>query len=265
MNPDRFPIGTAKPPPEKTNGFSFGLAKPSPEAQKNSGGGFGSAKPIFGEPSLPPKPQKNSGGLFGPAKPLFGAPPPPPEPQKKPGGSILVSDTRNDNWHCLGSRGNPKRIRDDEATESPIQDDRLPKKQCLSPNMSGLDNLSRLPAELKSRIFLELSDRETLVNHQQSSESVRLRPQMVPPDELKFTYAEIADTKLGHMDKNGFEGIIAEFAPRFENLKKLARELRNVLFPIRDGAIFTGTFRDNDIMYDGLIKAFNRAIRSLGE
>jgi hypothetical protein len=78
-------------------------------------------------------------------------------------------------------------------------------------------------------------------------------------------YRQIASTKLGHMDKNGFEGIIAEFAPRFENLKKLARELRNVLFPIRDGAIFTGTFRDNDIMYDGMIKAFNSAITSAGE
>jgi hypothetical protein len=79
------------------------------------------------------------------------------------------------------------------------------------------------------------------------------------------TYTEIGQNKLGDMDKNGFEGIIAEFAPRFENLKKLARELRNVLFPIRDGAIFTGTFRDNDMMYDGMIKAFNSTIRSLGD
>ncbi|TVY91078.1 hypothetical protein LAWI1_G002837 [Lachnellula willkommii] len=59
------------------------------------------------------------------------------------------------------------------------------------------------------------------------------------------TYTEIADTKLGHMDKNGFENVIAEFAPK-------------------DRAIFTGTFRDNDIMYDGMIKAFDRAIGCLG-
>jgi hypothetical protein len=65
------------------------------------------------------------------------------------------------------------------------------------------------------------------------------------------------------MDKNGFENIITEFAPKFGSLKQLARELRNVLFPIRDGAIFTGTFRDNDIMYDGMIEAFNRAISRL--
>jgi hypothetical protein len=78
-------------------------------------------------------------------------------------------------------------------------------------------------------------------------------------------YTEIANTKQGHMDKNSFENVIVEFAPKFENLKPLARELRHVLFPIRDGAIFTGTFHDHDIMYDGMIKALNRAIGSMGK
>jgi hypothetical protein len=59
------------------------------------------------------------------------------------------------------------------------------------------------------------------------------------------------------MDKNGLENVVAEFAPKFESLKQLARELRNVLFPIRDGANFTGMFRDNDIMCDGMVKAFS--------
>jgi hypothetical protein len=71
--------------------------------------------------------------------------------------------------------------------------------------------------------------------------------------------------KLGDIAKNGFEDIVAEFTPQFENQKQLARELRTVLFPIRDGVIFTGTLRDNNIMYDGIIKAFNRAIAFLGE
>jgi hypothetical protein len=65
------------------------------------------------------------------------------------------------------------------------------------------------------------------------------------------------------MDKNGFEDIVAEFALGFETQKQLARELRSVLFPIRDGAIFTGTFRDDDIMYNAMIDAFNRAIERL--
>jgi hypothetical protein len=56
------------------------------------------------------------------------------------------------------------------------------------------------------------------------------------------TYAEIASTKRGHMDRNGFEDIITEFAPKFEELKQLAQELRNILFPIKGGAIFTVTF-----------------------
>ncbi|KAH6725072.1 hypothetical protein BKA61DRAFT_42781 [Leptodontidium sp. MPI-SDFR-AT-0119] len=77
------------------------------------------------------------------------------------------------------------------------------------------------------------------------------------------TYAEIARNKLGDMDKNGFEDIVAEFAPQFENQKQLARELRSALFPIRDGAIFTATFRNNYIMYDGMIDAFSRAIDRL--
>ena len=47
------------------------------------------------------------------------------------------------------------------------------------------------------------------------------------------------------MGKNRFENVIAEFAPKFENLKSLARELRSALFPIRDGDIFTGTFHDH--------------------
>jgi hypothetical protein len=74
------------------------------------------------------------------------------------------------------------------------------------------------------------------------------------------TYAEIANTKRGHMV--GFEEITAEFAPRFHSLKNLAGELRNVLFPIR-GSLFTGTYKDRNIMYDGMITAFDKAIGSL--
>jgi hypothetical protein len=76
-------------------------------------------------------------------------------------------------------------------------------------------------------------------------------------------YTEIANTKQGHVGKNRFENVIAEFAPEFENLKPLARELRSALFPIRDGDIFTGTFHDHSIMYDGMIEAFDGAITSL--
>jgi hypothetical protein len=65
------------------------------------------------------------------------------------------------------------------------------------------------------------------------------------------------------MGKNRFETVITEFAPKFENLKPLARELRAVLFPIRDGDIFIGTFLNSDIMYDMIIDIFSRAIDRL--
>jgi len=77
------------------------------------------------------------------------------------------------------------------------------------------------------------------------------------------TYTEIANIKQGHVVKNRFENFIAKFSPKLENLKPLARELRSALFSIRDGDIFTGTFHDNDIMYDGMIDAFSRAIDRL--
>jgi hypothetical protein len=70
---------------------------------------------------------------------------------------------------------------------------------------------------------------------------------------------------VGDIGKNRFENIIIEFAPKFENLKPLARELRSTLFLIRDRDIFTGTFHDHNIMYDGIIMAFNTVIGCLGK
>ena len=78
-------------------------------------------------------------------------------------------------------------------------------------------------------------------------------------------YTQIANTKMGHIHKHRFENIIMKFAPKFENFKPLARELRHVIFPIIDEAVFTGTFHNHDIMYDGMITAFNKAIDRLGK
>jgi serine/threonine protein kinase len=78
-------------------------------------------------------------------------------------------------------------------------------------------------------------------------------------------YLEITQNKVGDIGKNRFKNIIVEFAPKFENLKLLARELQSGLFPIRDRDIFTGTFQDHNIMYDGMINAINGAISILGQ
>lgn len=98
-----------------------------------------------------------------------------------------------------------------------------------------------------------------------TAKKIRTRSISISPLQKWYTgtYTEIARVKLGDMDKNGFEDIIAAFAPQFENQKNLARELRSALFPIMDGAIFTGTFRDNNIMYNQMIDAFRGAIDRL--
>jgi hypothetical protein len=48
------------------------------------------------------------------------------------------------------------------------------------------------------------------------------------------------------------------------NLTQLAEDLRDVLFPIR-GKLFTGNYKDRNIMYDGMINAFNKAISHVGK
>ena len=77
------------------------------------------------------------------------------------------------------------------------------------------------------------------------------------------SYAQIADMKRSHMDKSRFKHIIAEFPADFESFKGLAEELRNILFPIVDGARFTGTYGEPEIMYKPMIEAFDRAIAGL--
>lgn len=77
------------------------------------------------------------------------------------------------------------------------------------------------------------------------------------------TYTQVARNKLGNMDTNGFESILSEFCPSFDGQKALARQLRQVLFPIHDGALFTGTFRNSSVMYDEFIQVFSRAIDDL--
>jgi serine/threonine protein kinase len=81
-------------------------------------------------------------------------------------------------------------------------------------------------------------------------------------DWYRGTYIQIAKAKSSNMDKKQFEEIIAEFPAEFESLKGLAEELRGILFPIRDGALFTGTYRDPDKLYQPMIEAFKRAIAS---
>ncbi|MCJ1345689.1 hypothetical protein MMC31_003898 [Peltigera leucophlebia] len=75
------------------------------------------------------------------------------------------------------------------------------------------------------------------------------------------TYTDIATTKRGHMTQ--LDDIVAEFPRRFENVKELAKELRDILFGTEGGGPFVRTYegdKERNKMYDGMINAFNKAI-----
>ncbi len=63
------------------------------------------------------------------------------------------------------------------------------------------------------------------------------------------------------MDKKRFNGILAEVSPVFEVLKDLAVKIRDILFPIREESLFTGTYRDPDKLYKPMVEAFEQTIR----
>lgn len=65
-----------------------------------------------------------------------------------------------------------------------------------------------------------------------------------------------------NMVKEEFEETIVEFPAEFKSLKGSAEELHGISFPIRDGALFTGIYRDPDKLYRPMIKAVKRAIAS---
>ncbi|KAH9906931.1 FunK1 protein kinase [Xylariomycetidae sp. FL2044] len=77
------------------------------------------------------------------------------------------------------------------------------------------------------------------------------------------TSQDAAMRKMADIGDEGFEIILSEFQPEFASLKALARTLRGLLFPLRDGVIWTGTDHspeDVDSLYDGMIGAFEEAI-----
>ncbi|KAL9121789.1 MAG: hypothetical protein Q9187_001654 [Circinaria calcarea] len=77
------------------------------------------------------------------------------------------------------------------------------------------------------------------------------------------TFEDIANNKLGHMNKGeikGFGRILREFPPRFDQVKSLCNAVRGILFPVKDGELFTGTPTDQELLYGPILKAFDDAI-----
>ncbi|KAL2822476.1 hypothetical protein BJX63DRAFT_427041 [Aspergillus granulosus] len=75
-------------------------------------------------------------------------------------------------------------------------------------------------------------------------------------------FGAVGRDKAADMSPEGFEGILDEFCSDFAPLRGLAKELHTLIFPVRDGNIFTGTERDQvavQRLYDGMKHAFNRS------
>ncbi|CAH0043014.1 unnamed protein product [Clonostachys rhizophaga] len=95
-----------------------------------------------------------------------------------------------------------------------------------------------------------------------------------PPEASKLRqwsngyWNQLAVRKSLDMDQDNFQSILDEFPPDFHPLKPLAESLRQILFPLRDGVIWTGTDglpEAVDKLYDRMIRAFEEAIASEGE
>ncbi|KAJ6190415.1 Protein kinase-like domain protein [Penicillium mononematosum] len=75
-------------------------------------------------------------------------------------------------------------------------------------------------------------------------------------------FGAVGRDKAADMSPEGFEGILDEFSSDFAPLRGLAKELHALLFPVRDGKVFTGTETDQvavQRLYDGMVDAFNRS------
>ncbi|OJD28445.1 hypothetical protein ACJ73_00161 [Blastomyces percursus] len=79
------------------------------------------------------------------------------------------------------------------------------------------------------------------------------------------SFEKIANAKVGRMGAKGFEYLLSEFPPEFEDVKSLCRELRRILFRIHQDDILTGTPVRPEVLYDPIIQAFDKAIEDQGQ
>ncbi|KAI1132124.1 kinase-like domain-containing protein [Nemania abortiva] len=75
-------------------------------------------------------------------------------------------------------------------------------------------------------------------------------------------FVSVGLAKEADMSLDGFSTILDEFSPDFAPLRELAKELHELVFPMRDGRIFTGTDTDQSAaeqLYDEIADAFNQS------
>lgn len=83
---------------------------------------------------------------------------------------------------------------------------------------------------------------------------------------MKGSFPEVEETKMRHLEASGFREILGELTPRFQDVKALAEELHEILFPIVEGSLFTGTDVSEEgveKLYGGVIGAFDKAILAI--
>lgn len=94
-----------------------------------------------------------------------------------------------------------------------------------------------------------------------------------PPEASKLRqwsngdWNELAVRKSLDVDQDNFQGVLREFPCQFHTLVPLAESLRQILFPLRDGMIWTGTDGSPeavDKLYEKMICAFERTLGSEG-
>ncbi|KAJ3490897.1 hypothetical protein NLG97_g5694 [Lecanicillium saksenae] len=95
------------------------------------------------------------------------------------------------------------------------------------------------------------------------------RTETLPPDSRLRQWSEgrdwaqLARRKGSDMEEDGFAHILDEFPPVFGRFRTLAERLHSVLFPVRDGKLWTGTDETEEGMealYGAMIAAFDAPI-----
>jgi len=79
-------------------------------------------------------------------------------------------------------------------------------------------------------------------------------------------FGSVGREKAVDMSPEGFSALLDEFSADFAPLRGLAKELHALLFPLRDGRVFTGTETEQvavERLYNGMADAFNRRALAL--
>jgi len=74
-------------------------------------------------------------------------------------------------------------------------------------------------------------------------------------------FRSVGQAKAADMSPEGFTGLLGEFSADFAPLRGLAKELHALIFPLRDGRIFTGTETEQpavECLYSSMADAFHR-------